>query len=105
MNSKTETTTNEITLAGKIISWLFGLAVLAAGIVNTFWGKPAGFGVFLILLSFVYFLPVNTIFRNMTRYSIPGMRLLRILLGLFIIWAALGVGDILEKIEVMQMDL
>ncbi|HEX8334222.1 MAG TPA: hypothetical protein VF622_16495 [Segetibacter sp.] len=105
MNSKTETTTNEITLAGKIISWLFGLSVLAAGIVNTFWGKPVGFGIFLILLSFIYFLPVNTIFRNMTGYSIPGMRVLRILLGMFIIWAALGVGDLFDKIEVMKMDL
>ena len=50
---------NEITLAGKIVSWLFGIAVLAAGLVNTFWGNDTGFGIFLVLLSLTYFLPVQ----------------------------------------------
>lgn len=62
---------NENTKVGKIISWLFGILVFAMGVVNTFWGEPAGFGIFLILLSFIYFLPVNAIFRKLTGYSIP----------------------------------
>ncbi len=99
------TSTNEITLVGKVIGWLFGTLVLAAGIINTFWGEPAGFGVFLMLLSLVYFLPVNTIFKRLTGYSIPGIRLLKILLALFIIWAAMGVGELFNKIELMQLDL
>lgn len=96
---------NEITLVGKLISWLFGTAVLAAGIVNTFWGEPAGFGVFLILLSLVYFLPVAAIVKRLTGFTIPGMRWLRILLALFIIWAAMGVGELFEKVELMKLDL
>ena len=93
------------TLIGKIISWLFGLGVLVAGIVNTFWGKPAGFGVFLMLLSLVYFLPVNTILKKLTGFSISGMAIARILLALFILWAAMGVGDLFDKIETMKSDL
>ncbi len=105
MQNKSVIRTNEITLVGKIISWLFGIAVLAAGAINTFWGEPAGFGIFLILLSFVYFLPVNAIFKQMTGVSIPGIRALKILLGVFIIWAVLGVGELFDKIELMNNDL
>ncbi len=100
-----ETTTYETTLVGKIISWLFGLAVFAAGIINSFWGNDVGFGIFLVLLSFVYILPVNEIFKKLTGVSIPKIRLLKILLGVFIIWAALGVGELFDKIELMKNDL
>ena len=105
MQNNMETTTYEPTLAGKIISWLFGIAVLAAGVINIFWGNDTGFGIFLALLSLVYFLPVNEIFRKLFGLSIPKLLLLKILLGIFIIWAALGVGELFDKIEMMQNDL
>lgn len=104
MTTKPQTVTSEITTIGKITSWLFGAVVLAAGLINTFWGNDAGFGVFLILLSFVYFLPVNTIFEKLTGRSIPKVRLLKILLAFFIIWAVAGVGDLAEKIALMKAD-
>ncbi len=84
-----------------IISWIFGVFVFAIGIVNTFWGKPAGFGIFLILLSFLYLLPVNTILKKMTGFAIPRMGLVKIGVGLFIIWASVGVGELFDKIELM----
>lgn len=105
MQSKQEITTYEPTLVGKIISWLFGLGVLAAGIINCFWGNDMGFGIFLVILSFIYFLPVNEIFKKLFGVSIPKLRLLKILLGIFIIWAAFGVGELFDKIEMMQKDL
>lgn len=105
MQSKQGSTTYEPTLVGKIISWLFGIAILAAGIINSFWGNDTGFGIFLVLLSFVYFLPVNEIFQKLFGISIPKLRLLKILLGIFIIWAAFGVGELFDKIEMMQNDL
>ena len=105
MTQTATTSANEITLVGKVIGWLFGILVLAAGVINTFWGQPAGFGVFLMLLSLVYFLPVNTIFERLTGYNIPAIRLLRILLALFITWAAMGVGELFNKIEMMQQSL
>ncbi|MDI5895797.1 hypothetical protein [Flavobacterium algoritolerans] len=86
-----------------IISWGFGIVVLVIGIINTFWGNDLGFGVFLIVISVVYFPPTNVIFKKITGFSIP--LVIKILLGLFIIWAALGVGELFIKIELMMMDL
>jgi len=88
-----------------IISWIFGIAFFAIGVVNTFWGNDPGFGVFILLLSFVYFLPVNAILKKTTGFSIPRIGILKILLGIFIIWVMLGVGELFDKIELMKMDL
>src|SRR5687767_9047735 len=98
----------EITMNNKsnvvnLISWLFGVAVLAVGLINTFWGNDPGFGVFLMLLSFLYFPPVDRLIREKTGFAIPGI--VKILIGIFIIWASLGVGELFDKIALMMMDL
>lgn len=100
-----EISMNDGSFALNFISRIFGVLALGIGIVNTFWGNDPGFGVFIILLSCVYFLPVNAIIRNMTGFSIPGFRIVKILLALFIIWAALGVGELFDKIDLMMMNL
>ncbi len=87
------------------ISWLFGLVVCAIGVVNTFWGNDPGFGVFLLLLSLVYFLPVNAILQKRLNFSIPRLRIFKIFLGLFIIWAALGVGELFDKIDLFLQNV
>ena len=86
-----------------VISWLFGITVIAIGTLNLFWGNDPGFGVFLLLLAFVYFPPVNALLRKMAGFSIPGV--LKIVLGIFIIWAALGVGELFDKADLMMKDL
>ena len=88
-----------------IISWIFGILVFAIGVVNVFWGNDPGFGVFILLLSFIYFLPVNAILRKMTGFSIPRMGIVKIVLGILIIWASVGVGELFDKIDLMRMDL
>ena len=105
MNNKSEITMNNKSIVLDIISWLFGIVFFAIGVVNTFWGNDPRFGVFILLLSFVYFLPVNAILRKMTSFSIPGMGIVKIVLGIFILWASLGVGELFDKIELMKMDL
>ena len=97
-----EIAVNDGSTALTIISWLFGTLFFAIGIVNTFWGNDSAFGVFIILLSFVYFLPVNEILKKWTGFHIPKFWILKILLGMFIIWAAMGVGELFDKIEVMM---
>ncbi|WP_256012180.1 hypothetical protein [Desertivirga xinjiangensis] len=87
----------------EIFSWLFGMAVLVAGAINTFWGNDPGFGIFLTLLSLVYFPPVDAIVRKNIAVSVPV--LVKMLLGVFIIWASLGVGELFDKIDLMMMDL
>ena len=88
-----------------IISGIFGIAVFAIGVVNSFWGSDPGFGVFILLLSFVYFLPINAILKKMTGFSIPKMGIVKIVLGLLIIWVALGVGELFNKLELMMTSL
>ncbi len=96
---------NNKSIVLSIISWLFGIVFFAIGVVNTFWGNDPGFGVFILLLSFVYFLPVNAILKKMTGFSIPRMGIVKILLGIFILWASLGVGELFDMIDLMMMDL
>jgi hypothetical protein len=88
-----------------LISWLFSIVFFSIGVVNMFWGNDPEFGVFIVLLSFVYFLPANDILKKMTGFSIPRMGMIKILLGFFILWAALGVGELFDKIDLMMMDL
>ena len=91
---------------GNIIGWMFGILVLAIGIVNSFWGDDVGFGIFLILLSSVYFPPTSTLidrlFKRWTGFSIHYT--LKVFLGILIIWAAVGVGELPDKIELMMAD-
>lgn len=83
-----------------IISWLLAIVVFAIGIINTFWGNDPFFGIFLILLSLVYLPPVNFMIKEKFGFSIP--LILKILLAVFIIWAALGVGELFDKIDLMK---
>ena len=103
MNNKQEITMHNKLNVLNLISWLFGIAVLVVGLINAIWGNDAGFGVFLMLLSLVYFPPVNFAIKEKTGFAIP--ILVKIILGLFIIWASLGVGELFDKIDLMKMDL
>ena len=84
-----------------IINLLFGLLFFYIGFVNTFWGNDPFYGLFIILLSILFFLPIINLFIE----KIPQKTLfiLKIILGLFIIWSGLGVGELLDKIELMKM--
>lgn len=84
------------------ISVIFGITVLAIGLVNTFWGNDPGFGIFLLFLAFVYFPSVNVVIKNLLGFTIPWI--VKILLGIFILWAALGVGELFDKIDLMLMN-
>ena len=86
-----------------IISWIFGVVVFAIGLVNLFWGNDPGFGAFILLLSFIYFPPANSILKKKTGLSVN--RIFKIFLGIFILWAALGVGELFDKVDLMIMDL
>lgn len=87
----------------EVVSYTFGLVVTAIGLVNTFWGNDPGFGIFLLLLAGVYFLPVNLILQKRFGFTIPKFSVVKFFLALFIIWAALGVGELFDKIDLMQM--
>lgn len=96
-----ETAAKDGSVALGILSWLFGVVAFAIGVVNTFWGNDPGFGVFILFLSFIYFLPVNKMLMRAAGFSIPKVGIVKVLLGLFILWAAVGVGELFDKIELM----
>jgi len=81
------------------ISIFFGLLFGLVGFVNLFWGNDPFFGVFLLVLSLIYFPPIQRFIEQKTGFPIPGMA--KILLGIFILWASLGVGELFDKIELM----
>ena len=89
-----------------LIGWIFGIAVFAAGVVNTFWGNDPEFGVFILLLSFVYFPPTSNILSAISKQVVgsPIPKIGKIVLSIFIVWATLGVGELFDKIDLMIQD-
>jgi hypothetical protein len=107
MNNKA-VTMNTTSIIGNIISWLFGGLFFAIGVINTFWGNDPGFGIFVMLVSLVYFLPnhlINAITKDLVGFSIPRLGLLKGVLGILILVGALGVGELFDKVDLMLLDL
>ena len=82
-----------------ILSWLLGLLFSSIGVVNMFWGNDPIFGIFLFALSLIFYPPINTLFKKCTGFSIS--RAVKIVVGLFIFWSSLGVGELFDKIDLM----
>ncbi len=79
-----------------IISWVFGAAIFAIGVLNVFLVHTVP-GVIYLLLSFVYYPPANAILKKRFGFSIP--LVVKILLGIVIIWFTLGVSDLGAMID------
>lgn len=94
---------NNKSVLGNVAGWIFGLAVAAVGVVNMFWGNDPFFGVFLFLISFIFLPLVNALVRKGFGFSIP--LVVKIAIGIFVIWAAFGVGELFDKIDLMISDL
>ena len=53
---------------GNILSYIFGVLAFAIGIINTFWGNDAGYGIFILLLSLAFFLPVSDLAKKIAGF-------------------------------------
>ena len=85
------------------VSFLFALLFSWIGFVNTFWGNDPYFGLIIFALSFIYYLPlIKMIERN---FNFVLKRRIMIVLGVLILWASLGVGELFDKIELMRQSL
>lgn len=78
----------------------FGLLVFCIGFVNTFWGNDPFYGLVIILLSVLFLWPV--IKWVLTWMPKKTLLIAKIILGVLILWSSLGVGELFEKIELMQ---
>lgn len=81
------------------ISLLFGVLFSAIGIINTFWGNDMFYGLFVIGLSLIFYPPVGGIFTKVTGLDIKLW--VKLLAGFFIVWSAVGVGELFDKIDLM----
>ena len=99
MTQHSELTKDYKSIAGNIISSLFGILAMAIGLVNCFWGNDPGYGVFIVLFSLVFFPPVTDLIKKITGISVH--YIIKILIAIFIIWSALGVGELGDKIDLM----
>jgi len=86
---------------GNVVSTVFGLSAFSIGMVNIFWGNDSEFGIFIVLLSLVYFIPVDRYIKEKLGLTIPKFGLLKVLLALLILWASLGVGELANKLTLM----
>ena len=91
---------NNPTLLENLAGWISGTAVLLIGLVNMFWGNDPGFGAFILMLSLVYFPPVNNMIREKTGLGIHWLA--KVILGFLIVWVAMGVGELPDKIGLMM---
>lgn len=79
-----------------IINWFFGLVVLTIGISNLLLVHPVPGAVFT-LLSLLYFPPVTTALQQRAGFTIPTV--IKVILGIMIIWFTLGVSDLGDMID------
>lgn len=83
-------------MTAPIINWLFALVVFAIGVLNVFLVHPVP-GAIYLLLSLVYFPPANDLLWERFGFSIPSV--VKIILGVVIIWFTLGVSDLGDMID------
>lgn len=87
----------------KVFGHIFWFVIFTIGLINTFWGNDPLFGLFLLVTSFIYLPFFNRWFTKTFGFSIP--KWLKIALGIFMLWAALGVAELFDKIVMMLSDL
>jgi hypothetical protein len=79
-----------------IFGWIFGMAVLATGILNMVLVHLVP-GIAYLLLSLVYFPPANTYLKIRSGISIP--LIVKFILAIFIFMFTLGVSDLGDMID------
>lgn len=87
----------------KASGWFFGVIFIFIGLINIFWGNDPAFGAGIAVFSFLFLPPVNKMIKEKTGFRIHIV--IKLVLGLFILWAALGVGELFDKTEMMLRDL
>ena len=83
-----------------LLSFVVGIVLAALGFINLFWGNDPFFGLGIFAASGLYFFPIASKIRSLVEPK--WWRWALVILALLIVWAALGVGDLEGKLELMQ---
>ena len=82
------------------LSLAVGVGLSALGFINLFWGNDPFFGMAIFAASGLYYFPIaNEIRAHIAR---KWWCSLLVILAVLIVWAALGVGDLEGKLELMH---
>ena len=87
-------------LMRELIVVAFGVLFSAVGVVNTFWGNDPYYGLAVLTASFLFYLPLIDVVRTRLRAQ-QGTALL-VLMGAFILWSSIGVGELWDKTAMMM---
>ena len=77
----------------------FGVLLVLVGAVNVGWGNDPFFGIFIIALASIFFPPVTKWIQAQTGFTIHPV--IKVLVALFVVWAAMGVGELPAKVDMM----
>ena len=77
----------------------FGVLFSAIGFVNTFWGNDPYYGLAVLTASSLFYLPLIDVMR--AKVSAQQGTALLVLLGAFILWSSIGVGELWDKTAMM----
>ena len=83
----------------KYLNYPFGILFSSIGLVNTFWGNDPFFGLFILILSALYYPPLQSRIEEKINFKFKIW--MKITLGAFVLWASLGVGELFDKINLM----
>ena len=86
-------------LMRELIVVAFGFLFSAIGFVNTFWGNDPYYGLAVLTASFLFYLPLIDVIR--AGVSAQQGTALLVLLGAFILWSSVGVGELCDKTAMM----
>jgi cobalamin biosynthesis protein CobD/CbiB len=83
-----------------IVSFFAGLLFSFIGFVNLFWGNDPFYGLMVFSLSLLFYFPIIQWILN--QLSPKMVLILKVIIGLFILWSSLGVGELFSKIKIMR---
>ncbi len=86
--------------SGLIASIVAGLVLCVIGFVNAFWGNDPFFGLAIVFAAGLYIWP--SLSHALARFQPVWHSALKIILFLLVVWAALGVGELADKVELMR---
>lgn len=78
------------------ISWFLFILFFVIGVLNLFLIHPVP-GAFYLFLSLFYFPRTDDFIKNKFGFTVPFA--VKMLLALVVLWATLGVGDLMELFE------
>lgn len=80
---------------------LLGLLVSYVGFVNTFWGNDPFYGLIIFSMAVFFYYPLLVFLNRIVPARVR--TILLVIAALFIFFSSLGVGELEDKIEIMEM--